>query len=91
MPDHLVKWRRIVARENAAKNAIARYARLFSLQHYWRLIHERHAIAVKRQACHLRAAFATFFDVSPDSIRKDLTSITKGLGSGWERRPNPLA
>ena len=90
-PTHLLEWHRIIRRQNPAKNAINRYGRLFSLQHYWRHLHARHPAAVRRNTGRLRTAFAEFYDVSEDSIRKDLTFIARRLGRGWERRTNPLA
>jgi hypothetical protein len=90
-PEHLAEWLRIVGRQNPAKNVIARYARLFRLQHYWRIVHARHQSAVRRHTARLVSAFAAFFRVSDDSIRKDLTLIARRLGKGWERRPDPLA
>ncbi len=32
--EHLAQWKHIIRRQNPAKNAIARYGRLFSLQHF---------------------------------------------------------
>jgi len=46
---------------------------------------------VRRNTERLRSAFGEFFNVSDDSIRKDLTLIARRLGKGWERRPDPLA
>jgi hypothetical protein len=90
-PEHLVEWHRIISRQNPAKNAITRYGRLFSFQHYWRLLHTRHPAAVKRNIARLRAVFAEFFDVGDDSIYRDLKFISRRLGRGWERRMSPLA
>lgn len=90
-PKHLAEWLHIVGTENTAKNAIARDGRLFRLQHYWRIVQARHPDAVRRNTERLRSAFGEFFNVSDDSIRKDLTLIARRLGKGWERRPDPLA
>jgi len=90
-PEQLAEWHHIIRRENPAKNAVPRYARLFSLQHFSRIVHARHPAAVHRKETRLTSAFATFFGVSDDSIRKDLTYIKRRLGKGWERRPDPLA
>jgi hypothetical protein len=84
-PEHLTEWLRIVGRNNPAKNVIARYARLFSLRHYWRIVHARHQSAVRRSAARLMSAFAAFFRVSDDSIRRDLTLMARRLGKGWEK------
>jgi len=83
---HLAEWHHIVGQHNVAKNTISRYARLMGLQHYWRTVHQRHAAALRRNAARLRAAFATYFDVSDDSIRKDIEFIGQRLGRGWEER-----
>ena len=89
--EHLAQWKHIIRRQNPAKNAIARYGRLFSLQHYLRTIHARHQDAVHRNKARLVTAFASYFHVSDDSIQKDLMFITRQLGKDWERRPDPLA
>jgi hypothetical protein len=89
-PEHLTPWLCIVKRDNTAKNMIARYARLFGLQHYWRLLFARHSDAVVGNKGRFVAAFAEFFNLSSDSIRKDLMFVGQRLGKGWERRPDPL-
>jgi hypothetical protein len=88
---HLAEWQRIIGQHNVAKNAIARYARLLGLQHYWRILQTRHAAAVERRTDRLRSAFATYFEIGADSIRKDLEFIADQLGKGWQQRPNPLS
>jgi hypothetical protein len=45
-PEHLAEWIANVRASNSAKNAVQRYARLFELQHYIRVLYQRHAKAL---------------------------------------------
>lgn len=87
---HIKEWRTIIRNDNSARTQIGRYARVFELQHYWRLLHTRHPQACHRRGSKLHEALARFFEVSTNSIRSDLTLVKKGLGKGWETRQSPL-
>jgi hypothetical protein len=58
-PEHLNEWMQITRKNNPAKNQIERYSRLLELQHYWELLHERHADRLTGQLTKLQTAFAT--------------------------------
>lgn len=82
-PDHLAGWFDIVQSDNRARNQIPRYARIFELQHYMRALHGRHAEALRRKKSALITAFSEFFDVSNDTIERDLQLIAGQLGRDW--------
>jgi hypothetical protein len=85
-PEHLKEWTAMIRKDNTAKNQIARFARIFELQHFWRLFHQRHAEALYRKVGKLKEAFASFLECDHETIRKDLLSIGKRLGRDWARR-----
>jgi hypothetical protein len=82
-PEHLADWMDKVRADNAARNTITRYARLFDLQHYLRALHQRHHSVLHRRKSSVIQAFATFFQVSSDTIAGDLDVIDKRLGKEW--------
>lgn len=84
-PEHLEEWFAIIAKENSAKNMFASYERRFRLQHYWRLLHSRYRVALHRKKVALIQAFATYFEVSTDSVKGDLRFFKKSLGDDWMR------
>lgn len=90
-PEHLADWLHIIAKDNTAKNAIGRFARLFRLQHFWRVLHNRHSAVLQRRSGRLIMAFADYLNVSDESIRKDLRWIKQRLGSEWHLRSDPPA
>ncbi|MDB5356908.1 MAG: hypothetical protein JWN24_3361 [Phycisphaerales bacterium] len=94
-PEHLRGWARVVDGSNRAKTRIARYARLFVLQHYWAVLHHRWGERLRGHNERLHAAFAIFLfaeeedpDLTrPESIRKDLQLISRCLGgTNWPQR-----
>lgn len=95
---HMQSWDRIVHVSNGAKNRIARYARIFRLQHYWMILHARWGTRLDHKLGKLRLAFAEWLmpdEVDPgqgeDSIRKDLQLIAKGRGgTDWYKRTDVL-
>jgi hypothetical protein len=89
-PVHLEEWLRLVGRRNTAKNSMSRYARLFGVQHYWRLLALRHPAPLKNRATQLRPVFGDYFRVGEDSIRNDLKFIARRLGREWTQRADPL-
>lgn len=78
-PNHLKEWTSIVRGDNSAKNQIERYSRLFELQHYWRLLTERHTEAIKGNMSKLELAFAQFLKCSDATIHKDLAFIRQRI------------
>ncbi len=62
---------------------MARYSRIFALQHYIRALYQRHAGALQtRKAC-VNQALGSFLDVSINSIESDLALIASRLGEEW--------
>jgi hypothetical protein len=85
-PDHLKEWMAHIARDNAARRPLIRFARLFELQHYWRIIRRRHARAIRGQVGVLKEVLGGFLGVSKDTVHRDLLFITKRLRKGWAER-----
>ncbi len=88
---HLSEWTELVRGGNPAKNQIPRFGRIFELQHYWRILHERHAQAIRGRLGDLKFAIAEFLGTSSDSIHGDLIFIRKRLGEDWVSRGNNSA
>ena len=88
---HLRGWLKIVGKSSFAKNQIPRYVRVFRLQHYWRIICQRHDSRLKRRQVPLQRAFATYFNVDGATIKRDLGLLRRQLGKDWATRPDPLA
>jgi hypothetical protein len=84
--EHLAEWHSIVRLQNSAKNQIDRYARIRTIVHYWRVLHVRYRSMLRRKSAKLRVAFSDYLGVSEETIRKDLQSIRRRLGPGWEFR-----
>lgn len=88
--DHLREWSELSSAANAAKKVLVRYARLFELQHWCRLLMSRHPDAFVRKLTHLCEALADSLGVSADTVRRDLRLIEQRLGKKWwERYPQP--
>ena len=79
-PDHLAEWFGIVQSDNAAKNQIPRYARIFEVQHYLRALYARHPAALERKKSALIVAISGYLGVSDDTIERDLSFIADRLG-----------
>lgn len=82
-PAHLRPWETIVAKSNIAKHVLPRWARIFMLQHYWRVLHERYAEACDRRAGQLKHVFAKFLNVGVDTVHVDLRIVRSCLGPAW--------
>jgi hypothetical protein len=82
-PEHLQGWMEIVAGNNTARNQIARYATIFELQHYWRVLCRRYPEIQEGNVERLRFAFAEFLEVSDGKIAADLSLIRDQLGTNW--------
>ena len=81
--DHLAEWGKLISNANTGKQALTRYARLFELQHDWRLLHRRYGAACYRCANRLKAVFAEFLHVEHSTVRADLKLICRQLGADW--------
>jgi hypothetical protein len=89
-PAHLQQWMNLVSGENTAKKSLQRFARLFEVQHYWRILHQRHEKSIERRLGKVKFALAEFLGVSFDSIHRDLLFVKKRLGRGWYAREDAL-
>ena len=97
-PEHLRQWADLAEADSQGKKAIARYARVFVLQHYWRVLFARHADALRRNVAKVRLAFAAFLfpmagahalHKAGETIRKDLALLAKARGhSNWFVQPS---
>lgn len=85
-PAHLACWTALVARGNPAKNQIARFGRLFELQHFCRVLQSRHPRALHRRKEGLELALAQFLGVNQATIHSDLLFIRRRLGRDWTCR-----
>lgn len=87
---HLDGWLTIVAADSTAANQIPRFVRLFRLQHLVRVLYSRHADALSRRKTALLMAFAEFFDVSEDAVKRDWRFLDGRLEKDWPHREIPL-
>jgi len=86
--EHLSGWIKMIRGGNTAKNAITRFGRILEIQHYSRILEERHSDQIKRQQGRLERAIAKFLKVSTETVHKDFLFIRKRLGNEWMRRAN---
>jgi hypothetical protein len=89
-PDHLSEWLNIVRASNSARNQLDRFARLFEIQHYWRLLCQRHTSILEGNIGRVEIALGRFFGISLGAIHADLIEIRERLGKGWLDRPWPI-
>ena len=85
--EHLSGWMSIVEKDNPGKKEIYTFERRFRVQHFWRVLKQRHAEALHRKKRTLRVAFAQFFKAGEDTIRRDLRYCAAQLGTNWDERP----
>ena len=71
---------------NKAKNRLSRFARIFGLQHYWRVLANRHGAGLRSAAGKLDAIFAEWLGVSEGTVRQDRREMTRRLGEKWLER-----
>jgi hypothetical protein len=82
-PERLSEWMDVISTSNANKSAqMARYARVFAMQHYLRQLKERHSDALLGQLTKLQGAFVRYFGVSDETVDNDLTLIRKAQRAG---------
>jgi len=82
-PDHLAEWFDIIRSDNPAKSQIDRFARLFELQHYWHILHDRHPAAIDKKLGLIKQVMASFLGKEEQTIHQDLLFIKKRLGADW--------
>lgn len=80
---HLKEWHEIVGAGNSAKNQIESYARVRQVYHFWALLHDRYDKNLAGKVERLSSAFADYFEVSEETIRRDLRLIGQRLGPEW--------
>lgn len=85
-PDYLAEWMELIDGHNSAKKPLIKFARLFALQHYWRILNQRHCQAIGRKHGILKEVLGRFLEVSWDTIHRDLLFINKRLEKGWTDR-----
>ncbi len=81
---HLHEWQKIIASTNKAKNQFASYERQFRLQHFWKLLRERHPAAFNRRLKKLDQSFAAYLGVSEATIRNDRDTLKRNVGELWD-------
>jgi hypothetical protein len=84
--DHLTEWMGLIAKDKAVKTPLIKFGRLFEVQHYCRLLHQRHAAALKRKMQHVNAALARFLRTTSSTIKQDLAYLKARLGPAWLER-----
>jgi len=87
--EHLAEWTSIISTQNTGKSTLVRFARIFELQHYWRIFHLRHAATLQGNLGRLRQAIANHFNVKVRQIELDLSEIGERLGENWQFRTWP--
>ena len=83
--EHLTGWHHIIGSSNKAKRQIGKFERRFRLQHFWRLLRERHAEVFNRRLNRIERAFAEYLGDKESTIRLDRTEIANALGKNWDR------
>jgi len=85
-PAHMAEWDAMVKNDNTAKNRLPRYGRLFEIQHYCRLLRQRHPEALERRLATLKKSLAGFLRCTEASVHADMMLLNKRLGKGWMQR-----
>jgi hypothetical protein len=85
-PDHLEEWMRIIAGGNTAKKPFVKFSRLFEVQHYYRILRQRHAPALNRKLHLVKQVLAEFLGTAKRTIVEDLKFLKRRLGPQWFRR-----
>jgi hypothetical protein len=89
-PEHLDEWLQIVRKDNTARNKMDRFARLFEIQHYWRILRDRHPQILPRNFQRIEGALAAIFKRSDGAVHSDMIEIRNRLGADWLEREWPL-
>ena len=85
-PAHMAEWDAMIRNDNPAKNRLLRYGRLFEIQHYCRLLQQRHPEALHRRLAKLKKALAGFLGCSEQSVHADMMFLNKRLKKNWLKR-----
>ena len=62
-PGHLEEWMALICAKNSAKKPLVKYARLFQLQHYWRIVHQRYKESLRGKIDLLKGVMGRFLGV----------------------------
>ncbi len=81
--EHLQEWRELVSSDTQGKKPIGKFARWYPLQHYYHVLHSRHHETLTGCQQKLSLVFGEFFEVSEDTIERDLREIARRLGNLW--------
>ena len=83
-PEHLDEWMQIVRRDNSAKAELQTWSRLFEVQHYWRILKQRHSSALTGNAGKTQEAIAEFLgEGNEQPIKRALQRMRDNLGTEW--------
>ncbi len=89
---HLKEWMKIASLSNRRRNdELSALGRRFRLQHYWRVLQQRHPQIFHRNARRLEAVFAGHLGVKPATVRSDLQDLRCRLGRRWSLAGFPTA
>jgi len=84
---HLAEWHKLIHSSSQAKKSIARYARVFVVQHFWSILHHRHPAAFRRKGDLLKEVLAEYLlgdnAAGKETIHGDLQLINRRLGTKW--------
>jgi hypothetical protein len=89
-PAHLAEWLALVRSDNSARNQLDRLGRLFEVQHYFRILRQRHRNAFEGNVGRIEVALSQFFNNSESTVHADLIEIRRRLGNTWLERPWPI-
>lgn len=86
---HLDEWMNLVRADTQGKNAIAKYAEWYLLQHYLRVLYSRQHAALGRSLGSITGVLSTELNLSLDTIRRYLREIKGRLGDNWYLPSDP--
>ncbi len=77
--EHLREWIELIRSDTQGKRPIIKFARWYALRHYHQLLTSRHQQSLSNCKQKIMLAFSEFFDVSQDTIDRDLREIADRL------------
>jgi hypothetical protein len=89
-PDHLAEWFDVIRAGNTARNRLDRFGRLFEVQHYLRILQQRHPTVLPGNMGRIELAVGQSLGLSAESIHADLIEIRRRLGDAWLERACPM-
>ncbi len=73
---HLAEWKEIIGIKSRQKKKVDRYARQFSLQHYWGVLLQRYPKQTYKRKVDISEVFGKYFAVNPKAIAKDIQKMS---------------